>query len=356
MYRFVIRLISVLLIVFRTIHKSKDDLILENISLRQQLSVYKSKKTKPRITDVDRSFWIALTKVWAKWREPLIIVKPETVVDWQKRRFKRHWTKISTKNKKPGRKRTKKEIRDLIYLMAGENNWGAPRIYSELLMLGYNDVSEATVSRYLRKHRTKHPDPKRQQSWMTLLKNHSHAISAMDFFIVPTINFNIVFVFFIIDHSRRKIVNFNITNYPSAQWVIQQIRDAFPFDRIPKYLVMDRDKIFSPRVEGFLERQLGIGSKVISCKSPWQNGIAERLILSIRSELLNRVIVFNENHLRRLLKEYVEYYNKDRCHLSLARDSPLGREIQKKPSESAEVSSVSILGGLQHRYEWKEAA
>ncbi len=199
MYRSIIKLLTIFIIIFQTLHKSKNDLILENISLRHQLSVYKSKKAKPRITDVDRSFWVALTKVWAKWRESLIIVKPETVVDWQKRRFKRHWAKKSTKNIKPGRKRTRKEIRDLIYLMAGENNWGAPRIYSELLMLGYNDVSEATVSRYLRKHRTKHPDVKKQQSWMTFLKNHTDMISSMDFFIVPTINFNILFVFFITD-------------------------------------------------------------------------------------------------------------------------------------------------------------
>ena len=177
------------------------------------------------------------------WRyTTLIIVKPETVINWQNRRFKRHWTKISTKNKKLGRKQIKREIRDLIYRMAGENHWGAPRIYSELLMLGFNDVSEATVSRYLRRFRLNHPDKKKQQSWMTFLKNHRDVVSAMDFFIVPTINFNILFVFFIIDHKRRIIRYFNVTRHPSAQWVIQQLRDAFPFDQIPKYLIMDRNR------------------------------------------------------------------------------------------------------------------
>ena len=355
MYHVLFQFFIILLRSIETLPKSKKDLIFENISLRQQLAMYKSGNAKPRITDVDRSFWIALKQSWVKWRDCLIIVKPETVIDWQKRRFKKHWTQISNQ-KKPGRKRIKKEIQFLIYRMAGENRWGAPRIYSELLMLGYTEVSEATISRYLRRYRTKHPDKKKQQSWMTFLKNHGDVISAMDFFIVPTINFHILFVFFIIDHSRRNIIHFNTTNHPSAQWVIQQLRDAFPFDSAPKYLIMDRDKIFSSRVKGFLERQLCTKPKVTSYKSPWQNGIAERFILSARTDLLNQVIVFNEDHLRRLMREYVDYYNKDRCLLSLERDSPLGREPQKKTSKSAKVISIPKIGGIQHRYEWKEVA
>jgi putative transposase len=338
------------------IQKSKSDLLLENIELRQQLSTYLIKKTKPKLTDLDRSFWIALKHIFGKWRDSLVIVKPQTVIDWQNRRFKRHWSKISTQNKKPGRTKIRKEIQDLIYRMAGENHWGAPRIYSELLMLGYEEISQATVSRYLRTFRSKHPNNKKQQSWMTFLKNHKDVISAMDFFIVPTINFHILFVFFIIDHKRRIIRHFNVTKHSSSQWVIQQLRNAFPFDSAPKYLIMDRDKIFSPRVKALLERQLGVMPKTTSYKSPWQNGIAERLILSIRSKLQNHIIVFNEDHLRRLMREYVDYYNEDRYHLSLDRDSPLGRNFQKKPFESSKVKSISKQGGLQHRYEWQEAA
>ena len=286
----------------------------------------------------------------------MIIVKPETVIDWQRERFKKYWTKISSQNKRPGRKRIKKEIRDCIYRMAGDNRWGAPRIYSELLMLGFTDVSEATVSRYLRKCRSQNPGEKKQQSWMTFLKNHRDVISAMDFFIVPTINFHILFVFFIIDHKRRVIRHINVTIHPSSQWVKQQLRDAFPFESAPKYPIMDRDKIFCARVKGYLECQLGTTPKVTSYKCPWQNGIAERLILSIRRELLNHVIVFNEDHLRRLMREYVDYYNKDRCHLSLERDSPLSRKQERKPSEYAKVISMPKIGGIQHRYEWDKAA
>ena len=354
-YRVLIRLFIILIKFIRIVRKSKNELIMENLALRQQIATYQTKKVKPKLTNFGRSFWIALKHSWNKWVDYLVIVRPETVIDWQKRRFKKHWTKISTRYKKPGRKRIKKEIRELIYRMAGENRWGAPRIYSELLILGFNDVSEATVSRYLRRYRSNHPDKKKQQSWMTFLKNHRDMITAMDFFVVPTINFNILFVFFIIDHRRRKIIHFNVTNQPCALWVIQQLRDAFPFDHVPKYLILDRDSIFSSGVKGFLEQQLGITPKVASYKSPWQNGVAERLVKSIRNELLNHTIVFNENHLRRLIREYVSYYNKDRCHLSLGRDSPLGRKIQEKPFESSKVKSLSKLGGLQHRYEWKQA-
>ena len=296
-YRVLVGFFFVLIKFIQIVRKSKSELIIENLALRQQLAIYQTKKTKPRLTNFDRSFWIALKQSWNKWIDHLIIVRPETVVDWQKRRFNKYWTKISTKNKKPSRKRIKKEIRDLICRMAGENRWGAPRIFSELLMLGFKDVSEASVSRYFRKYRSLHPDKKKQQSWMTFLKNHRDVISAMDFFIVPTINFNILFVFFIIDHKRRKIRHFNVTSQPSALWVIQQLRDAFPFDQISKYLIMDRDIIFSTQVKEFLEQQLRIKPKITSYKSPWQNGICERFILSARSEVLNHVVVFNEDHL-----------------------------------------------------------
>ena len=178
----------------------------------------------------------------------------------------------------------------------------------------------------------------------------------MDFFVVPTVSFKLLYVFFIIDHSKRKIIHLNTTASPTAQWVIQQLRDAFPFDTAPDYLIFDRDKIFSLKVKGFLERQLGIKPKVTSYKSPWQNGIAERWILSARCDVLNRVIVLNEGHLYRLLKEYADYYNNDRCHLSLARDSPSGRTAQVKPSKDNRVISLPRLGGLQHRYEWSKAA
>ncbi len=241
--------------------------------------------------------------------------------------------------------------------MAGENRWGAPKIYEELLKLGYGDeVSLSTVTRYLRRYKSENPDKKKRQSWRTFLRNQIEFIAAIDFFIVPTAGFKFLFCFFVIHHKRREILHINVTEHPTAKWVIQQLREAFPFDKIPKYLIFDRDKIFSKAVRGFIKYSLNIKSKQTSIKSPWQNGVAERWILSARSELLDHVIIRDENHLQRLLKEYVKYYNQDRCHLSVNMDSPFGRPVQPKPSDSAKVITIPRLGGLVHRYEWRDAA
>jgi transposase InsO family protein len=177
----------------------------------------------------------------------------------------------------------------------------------------------------------------------------------MDFFVVPSVRFGILYVFFIIDHARRKIVHLNVTEHPTAKWVTQQLREAFPFDSIPQYLIFDRDKIFCHQVKEFIT-SMGSKPKIISYHAPWQNGIAERWVLSARTELLNHVIIFSEEHLRRLLQEYVAYYNHDRCHLSLDRNTPMGRHVVKKPSESSKVVSLPRLGGLHHKYEWRKAA
>ena len=270
MYRVLTEILIILTTVSKTVFKSKNDLIIENLALRQQLSTYKAKRIKLVIKQRDRSFWIALKRSWYKWTDNLIIVKPETVIHWQRSLFKRHWTKISFKSKKYSRKITKKEMRDLIYQMARENNWGAPRIYSELLMLGYtkNEISQSTVSRYLRGYKSKNPDHNKRQSWITFLKNHREAISAMDLFVVPTVNFTFVYVFFIIEHDRRKILHFNVTEHPTAQWVMQQLREAFPFDSAPKYLIFDRDSIFSPQVKQLI-KNMNIKPKLISYQAPW---------------------------------------------------------------------------------------
>ena len=236
--------------------------------------------------------------------EALIIVKPETVICWQQKRFKKYWTKKSAKKNKPGRPSLKLEIRKLIRKMASENlSWGAPRIYSELLMLGYTkkQVSQRTVSRYLKKIRVDDPGNtrKKRQQWKTFLKNH--------------------------------------------------------LESSPKYLIFDRDCIFSARVKQFITN-IGTRPKVTGYKCPWQNGVAERYVLSVRNDMLNQMVIFNEEQLRDLLKQYVVYYNNERCHLSVDRDSPTGREIQYKPFGSAKIISFPRIGGLHHIYKWDKAA
>jgi transposase InsO family protein len=239
--------------------------------------------------------------------------------------------------------------------MSVENGWGASRIYSELLKLGFTEynLSQSTVARYLKKLRLNDPDGRKAQLWKTFLHNHKNEILAMDFFTVPTVTFKIQYVFFIIHHGTRKIIHANVTEHPSTQWVVQQLREVFDFEHGFKYLIHDRDSIFSGMktvLPGF-----GVQSLRTSFKSPWQNGIAERFVLTAKTELIHNVIVFNQRHLQRLMKEYVDYYNNDRCHLAIGRDSPNGRKIQKKP-DKGKVESIPKLGGLVHRYEWKKAA
>jgi len=177
----------------------------------------------------------------------------------------------------------------------------------------------------------------------------------MDFFTVPTATFRVLTVCFLIHHGRRKIVHIQITEHPSAPWVMQQLRESFPYDSGPSYLVFDRDSIFSQRVIAMMQA-MGIEPKRIAARSPWQNGVAERWIGSCRRELLDRVVILNEHHLWRLLHEYVDSYARDRCHLALEKDAPDLRSVQPRPSARARVVSHRCVGGLHHRYAWREAA
>ena len=234
--------------------------------------------------------------------------------------------------------------------MATENRWRARKIQAELMKLGIR-VSLATVSRYVPKTK---PDATQQQGWMTFLRNHKDVIAGMDFFVVPTVRFRLLYVWFAIDHGRRRILYFNITANPSARWVIQQLRETFPDEPSHRFLIYDNDAIFSPAVTGAI-KSFEIDPKRTAFRSPWQNGTAERFVGSVRRELLDHVVVLNEDHLRRLLWEYVDYYNDERVHISIS-DAPVGRPIESRPSDSATVIGLPRVGGLHHQYRWREAA
>ena len=229
--------------------------------------------------------------------------------------------------------------------------WGAPRIHGELLKLGFR-VSERTVSRYVRACRPRRPPG---TSWRTFLTNHRDVLAAMDFFTVPTVSFRLLYALFVIHHRRRTIVHVNVTAHPTAAWVRQQLREAFPFEDLPRYLLMDRDSIFSAEVARTLTA-MQVRPMRTGFRSPWQNGVAERWVGTCRRELLDHLIVLNEAHLRRLLRQFVDYYHTDRTHLSLGKDSPFGRPVRAAPSPGAKVISLPRNGGLHHRYEWREAA
>src|SRR5437773_3218695 len=225
-------------------------LAVENLALRQQLAVYKRTTARPKLRTTDRLFWIWLARVWAGWRQPLVIVTANTVLRWQRRRFREYWSKLSGRST-GGRPAVHAEIKTLITRMATANPlWGAPRIHGELRKLGI-DVAERTVSRLMPKRR-----PRPSQTWRTFLANHVGDLVALDFFTVPTARLRVLFVLVMLVHHRRRVVHFNVTEHPTAHWTAQQIVDAFPDDSAPSYLLRDRDQVYGQR---FRHRVKGMG-------------------------------------------------------------------------------------------------
>jgi putative transposase len=246
---------------------SHRQLALENLALRQQLAVYKRMMTRPRLRRSERFFWVWLARIWAGWRQSLIIVTPDTVLRWQRRRFREYWTQLSGRTT-GGRPRTNAEIRALIARMANANPlWGAPRIHGELLKLGI-DVAERTVSRLMPKRR-----PVPSQTWRTFLANHVRDLVSIDFFTVPTARLRVLFVLVVLAHHRRRVVHFHVTEHPTAVWSAQQIVAAFPDDSAPSYPLRDRDQVygqqFRHRVKG-----MRIAEVLTAPHSPWQKAQA----------------------------------------------------------------------------------
>jgi len=231
--------------------------------------------------------------------------------------------------------------------MSRENPlWGAPRIHGELLKLGI-DVGETSVSKYMVRRR----NPP-SQTWRTFLENHVKDTVSIDFFTVPTIRFQVLYVFLVLAHDRRRILHFNVTAHPTAEWTGQQLREAFPFEEVPRYLLRDRDGIFGADFTKEV-RNLGIEEVLSAPRSPWQRAYIERVIGSIRRECIDHVIVFNEETLRRHMKSYVQYYHETRTHLSLEKDTPASRSVQAP--DLGQVVGLPQVGGLHHRYERRAA-
>ena len=313
----------------------------ENLALRQQLSVLAHSVKRPKLRPRDRRFWVWLSRLWPDWRSVLRIVQPDTVTKWHKMGFKLYW-RWKSKPRKAGRPPIEKDIRDLIRRMACENPlWGAPHILSELRLLGY-DVAQATVAKYMPKT---HKPP--SQTWRTFLDNHIRDIVSIDFFTVPTLTLRVLYGFLVLRHDQRVVVHFNVTEHPTVQWVAQQIVEAFPFDESPRYLLRDRDNIYGAHFQQ-RGRNMGIEEVVIAPRSPWQNPYAERMIGTLRRELLDHVIVLNEAHLCRLVISFLDYYHTVRPHLSLKRNAPIPRPIE--PQSAGKVVAMPCVGGLHHGY------
>lgn len=341
-----LRLLRLLLGAVLRLFYSRKCLVLENLALRQQLALLKAKRKRPKLGALEKLFWVLAKKLWSDWKSGLLVVTPETVVRWHRAGFRLYWHWISRRSKRCGRKRISRELRDLIFQMVRENpSWGAPRIHGELLKLGF-DLSERTVLRWMRRA-PRNPDSALR--WKAFLQNHREAIAAMDFFTVPTLTFGVLYCFFVISHDRRRILHFNVTRHPTSAWVAQQLREALPYDSRHRYLIFDRDSKFGVEVDAAVQ---AAGSTPVrtSYRCPWQNGVAERWVGSCRRDLLDHVIVLNERHLKRLLREYIAYYLDDRTHLGLNKETPSGRLTSPRRAGSAVISALR-LGGLHHRYD-----
>jgi putative transposase len=278
---------------------------IENLALRHQLLVLQRSVDRPRLSRWDRILWVWLSRVWVGWRSTLAIVQPATVLAWHRQGFRLFWRWKSRPNP-VGRPRLDAEVRDLIRRMARENpTWGRRRIRAELALLGYA-AAELTVATYM--HRT---SPRPSPTWRAFLATHAREIIAVDFFLVPTLTFRLLFVFIGLRHDRRELIYVNVTDHPTARWAARQLIEAFPEETAPKYLLRDRDAIYGECIDHFL--------------------------------------ILNETHLYRLLRAYVAYYNTARPHQSLVHNSPQPREVH--PPELGRVVSIPQVGGLHHLYQ-----
>ena len=334
-------IVGVVFVFLRGVLRNRVAIATENLALRQQLIVLQRSVKRPRLQKRDRFFWVWLSRFWKGWRSCLLIVKPSTVIRWNRQGFRLYW-RWKSRNETPGRPKIDAEIRSLIRRMSCDNpTWGAPRIQSELRLLGYT-VAESTVARYMCRHR-KPPS----QTWRTFLENHVGEIAAIDFFVVSTVSFRLLYCLVVLRHDRRRVVHFNVTRHPTARWTAQQIVEAFSCDEAPRFLIRDRDGIYGKYFRQRIKR-MAIEEVIIAYRSPWQNPFVERLIGSIRRECLDHVIVFNEAHLIRILTAYFEYYHESRTHLSLDRNAPTPRTVDH-PSDG-KVIAIPQVGGLHHRY------
>ena len=332
--------LQVVAVLLRLLLQSRAALAAENLALRQQVAVLQRSVKRPRLHRRDRIFWVWLSRLWRGWRLSLLIVQPETVIRWHRQGFRLYWRWKS--RSRCGRPKLDVEIRALIRRMSRENpTWGRRRIRSELHLLGY-EVAELTVAKYMVRGR-KPPS----QRWRVFLKNHSREIAAIDFFTVVTLNFRVLICFVVLRHHRRTVVHFNVTSHPTGRWAAQQIVEAFAYDTAPSYLLRDRDGIYSSYFANRV-RGMGIEEVLIAPHSPWQNPFVERLIGSIRRECLDHVLVINEAHLRRVLREYFAYYHDARPHQSLDGNAPRPREIE--PPSQGRIVAEPQVGGLHHRY------
>ena len=338
---------------------SRSALAAENLFLRKQLALFQERKVKAqRATDSTRWMMATLSRMF-NWQDALVNVQPGTLIRWHREGFRLFWR---WKSKRSGRPRLPEDIRRLIREMAAGNaTWGEERIANELkLKLGVR-VSPRTVGKYLRSGRpVRTPDP--EQRWLTFLQNHAQVVAACDFFVVVTATFRVLYVFVVVEIGTRTILHHNVTAHPTAAWAFQQFREALPGGHPYRFLIHDRDSIFSRELD---KEVTALGVRVLQTpvRAPKANSVCERFGGTLRRECLDFLIPFNEGHLKFVLKSWVAHFNHGRPHMSLGPAIPA--PLRPAPESSARhqippgfrVRSTGILGGLHHEY-WleKEAA
>jgi putative transposase len=327
--------------------RSKRDLIAENAFLRQQLIVLKRQTPRPSLTAQDRGLLVLLASRVRGWKDALLVVKPDTLKKWHREGFRIYWRRKS--KGKPRQPRISPEAIALIQQMAIENRtWGAKRIRDELRKLNHR-VSKRTVRKYMKQARRDLPPRQSGQTWATFLKNHASELWACDFVQTYDLFFRAIFVFFIIELESRRVVHFGITRSPSDAWIAQQWRNATPFEDGPRFLIRDNDDKLGPHFS-LVTGHVDILKTPV--RAPKANAVCERFIGSVRRECLAHIIILSERHLRRLVREYVDYFNHARPHQGINRipDPPDAARNNASPT-AQRVFAVPVLGGLHHDYQ-----
>src|SRR5215831_18107300 len=330
----------------------------ENLFLRKQLGLFVERKDKPpRATDSIR-FTLARLSRWFDWRNALIAVKPDTLIRWHLKGFRLFWKR---KSRSRGRPQIPADVQKLIKEMASGNpTWGEERIADELLLKIGIRISPRTVRRYMPKPPQRPVDPR--QRWMTFVRNHAKAMIACDFFVVVTATFQLVYVFVIMEVANRRVLHFNVTQHPTGDWTLQQFRECIVGDEGYRFIIHDRDRIYSRDLDDGL-KALGLTILKTPRKAPKANAICERWIGSARRECLDFIIPISDAHIRRTLKCWVAHYNRGRPHSSLGPGIPDQRSPKAKlqaqrhsiPND-CRVAVTSILGGLHHEYRLERIA
>jgi putative transposase len=333
--------VSLLVGALRAVFRRHRALVLENLLLRQQLAVALRTRQRLCVRWYDRLFWIVTRRLVPDWRHHLVLMHPETVLRWHRQGWRLCWR---WRSRRPtGRPRLSQEVQDLIRRLSEENRlWGTERIRGELLTLGI-----AVGNGSIRRSRWCPAPRPPSQTWGTFVRNHAHAIWAADLLTVQTLTFKTLYVLFFISHGRRELIHMAVTAHPTAAWVWRQLVEATPWGRHPTYLIRDRDSVYG---RDFVPRaaRLGIDTLLTPFRAPQANAIAERVVRTLRNECLDHLLILNERHLRRVLAEYVQYYNTERPHRSLVLEPPL--PASRSPVATGAITSRPVSGGLHHVY------